>query len=158
MPAEITHLFRATPREQLLGKLYNFRRRSLGRYALAAALLTLARPDLLGHFVLTWLGLTAGFGLLGLAVVYASRHRLAPAPFPATVTFRAERIEVRPADGSPAQTHDWRWVRRADESDRYFFLTVRDFPRLILLLDKQKLSPEETTTFQTWLAARPAAG
>lgn len=152
MTADITRSFRATPSSQFIAKLYTFRRRSLGRYALTAALLTAAWPDLLGHFVLTWLGLTAAFVLLGLLAVYASSYRLVR--FAAQVAFRADAIEVRPADGKPAQTHGWDWVSRVDESNHYFFLTVRDFPRLVLLLDKRQLLPEETATFRTWVAPR----
>ncbi|MDO7874399.1 hypothetical protein Q5H93_06615 [Hymenobacter sp. ASUV-10] len=156
MITQLTRSFRPTPHDQRVAKLYNFRRRSLWRYLLAALLLSAARPGLLGSFALTWLGLSAGLVLLGLAVVLLSSYRMGPASFAAEVTFRAEGIEVRPADGAPAQAHDWRWLRRADESGRYFFLTVRDLPRLILLLDKHRLAPEEITAFRAWVAARPA--
>jgi hypothetical protein len=158
MITQLTRSFRPTPHDQRVAKLYHFRRRSLWRYLLAALLLSAARPELLGSFALTWLGLSAGLVLLGLAVVLLSSSRPAAGPpFEAEVTFRAGGIEVRPATGAPAEVHDWRWVRQADESGTYFFLTLRDFPRLILLLDKRRLAPEEVTAFRMWLAARPGA-
>lgn len=158
MITQLTRSFRSTPHDQRVAKLYHFRRRSLWRYLLAALLLSVARPELLGHFALTWLGLSAGLVLLGLAVVLLSSYRRGSRPaFAADITFRADSIEVRPASGAPAETHDWRWLRQADEAGSYFFLTLRDFPRLTLLLDKRKLAPEEVTAFREWLAARPGA-
>lgn len=158
MITQLTRSFRSTPQDMRVAKLYNFRRRSLWRYLLAALLLSLARPELLGNFALTWLGLAASLLGVGLAVVFASSYWRTPRPvFEAEVTFQADTIVVRPASGAPAETHDWRWLRRTDEAGPYFFLTVRGFPQLILLLDKRKLSPEETDAFRAWVAARNAA-
>lgn len=154
MASQLTYLFRTTPATTLVAKLYSFRRRSLWRYLMGALLLSLARPDLLGSFWPTLAGLALGFGLLGLAVVLGSSYWPSrQSQFEAQVTFQASRIVVQPTGGAPTETHDWRWVLRADEAGRYFFLTVRAFPRLILLLDKHRLSPEEAAAFRSWLAA-----
>ena len=154
MANQLTYSFRSTPATRRVAKLYVFRRRSLWRYLLAALLLSLARPDLLGSFWLTLLGLALGLVLMGLAVVLGSSYwPSSQAQFEAQVIFQANGIVVQPTSGAPTETHAWRWVQRADESNRYFYLTVRAFPRLVLLLDKRRLSPEEIGTFRDWLAA-----
>ncbi|GAB3637368.1 hypothetical protein GCM10027422_29580 [Hymenobacter arcticus] len=155
MVSQIIRPFRTTFANLLAGKLYNFRRRSLWRYLLGALLLSLARPALVGSFWPTLLVLAAGLVGLGLLVVvlssYALRHNQ---QFEAEVTFRADGVVVRPASGAPPETHDWQWVRQASETSRRFFLVVKPFPRLVLLLDKHRLTDEEVATFRTWLAAR----
>lgn len=150
--------FQTTFQHLLLGKLYNFRRRSLWRYLLAALLLSLARPALLGGFWQTWLALSLGLGALGLGVLFLSsywqRHRTG---LDAKITFRTDQIVVRPADAAqPAQTKDWRWILRADESGSHFFLLIGQVPRQYLLLRKAALTAAEVTTFRQWLARREA--
>ena len=156
MVSQVTQQFRTTFSSLLAGKLYTFRRRSGWRYLVGALLLSLARPTLLHSFWPTLLTLATGLVGLGLAVVvlssYAQRRQQL---FEAEVTFRAAGIEVRPANGSPAETHDWQWILQASENQRQFFLVVRSFPRLVLLLNKHRLTTEEVAAFRTWLAARP---
>lgn len=154
MVSQITHNFRTTFASLLAGKLYNFRRRSLWRYLLGALLLSLVWPELVSSFWPTLLVLAAGLVGLGLLVVVASSYALQQQRFEAEVTFRADSLLVHPASGAPPQTHPWQWVRQASETNQRFFLVVKPFPRLILLLDKHRLTDEEVVTFRTWLAAR----
>jgi hypothetical protein len=157
MLAHFTAHFTNTPRYLLLGKLHNFRKRSVWRYLLAGVLLGAARPEWLGSIWLTTPALALGLVALGLGVVvlsaYLQRHKKI---FSAEVTFTAAYITVQPdAAGAPAETHDWQWIRQADETSRYFFLVVQPFPRFGLVLDKRRLTAEQAGTFRAWLAQRP---
>jgi hypothetical protein len=78
------------------------------------------------------------------------RHPLAEA----LVTFRAAGLEVQLANGTPPEMHDWQWVRHASETGQRFFLVLQRFPKLVLHLDKHRLTAEEVTTFRSWLTAR----
>ena len=155
MITQITRQFDSTFLSQLVGKLYRFRQRSLWRYLLGALLLSFARPELLHGFWPTLLALSVGLVSLGLAVVVLSsytqrRHQLAGA----IITFRATGLEVQLANGTPPETHDWQWVRHADETGRRFFLVVQRFPQLVLHLDKHHLTAEEKAALRTWLTTR----
>ncbi|RYY16300.1 MAG: hypothetical protein EOO36_11350 [Cytophagaceae bacterium] len=49
------------------------------------------------------------------------------------------------------ELHDFQqWVRRASETSRRFFLVVQRFPRLVLHLDKHRLTAEEVAALRTW--------
>ena len=155
MVTQITKPFHTTFSTLLAGKLYFFRRRSAWRYLLAALLFSLARPELVNGFWPTLLALAAGLVSLGLLVVVLSSYVQRRRPlFEAVVTFQASGLEVRPANGTRPETHDWHWVRDFGENNRRFFLVVRPFPRLVLLLDKHRLTAEEVATFRTWVAVR----
>jgi L-lactate permease len=154
MVMHITHPFRTTFSSLLVGKLYAFRQRSVWRYLLGALLLSLAQPQLLHNFWLTLVALAGAFVGLGLAMVALSSYvQRRQQLFEADVTFWPTHIEVQPTSGALAETHDWQWVLQASEDKRRFFLVVRSFPRLVLLLDKSRLTAEEVAAFRTWLAA-----
>jgi len=158
MVTHITQQFRTTFSSLLAGKLYAFRRRSVWRYLLGALLFSLAQPQLVGNFWLTLLVLAVGLVGLGLALVLVSSYIQRRQPlFEAEVTFWPTHIEVRPSSGAPAETHDWQWVLQASEDSRRFYLVVRPFPRLVLLLDKPRLTAAEVAAFRTWLAARQSS-
>jgi hypothetical protein len=155
MVTQITQQFQVTFSSMLTGKLYFFRRRSLWRYLLAALLFSLAKPELVNSFWSTLLVLTVGFVGLGLlSVVLGSYTQRRQSFFEGIVTFQATGLEVRPANGATPETHDWHWVREFGEDSRRFFLVFRPFPRLVLLLDKRRLTAEEVDAFRTWVANR----
>ena len=160
MVAQITRRFSISYQSNVRAKLHDFWRRSVWGYLLAALVLAAAQPGLLGSFWLTAGGCLVGFCALGLGVVYlgayVQRHKLT---FNATVTFQESQILVRPdAPGQLPETHTWRWILAWQESATHFFLRIRRFPQLFLLVRKTELTPSETATLRTWLARpRPAA-
>ncbi|MFD1874885.1 hypothetical protein [Hymenobacter bucti] len=158
MVSHITRRFQSDFAALLAGKLYTFRRRSVWRYLLAALLLSLARPTLVHNFWRTLLAAAAGLVGLGLLAVVASSYaQRRQKYFEAEIAFRADGLTVQPTSGALAEAHDWQWVRHASESRHRFYLVLRPFPRLVLLLDKHRLTAEEVAAFRTWLAARHPA-
>jgi len=167
MITQISRKFGPSFQSNLLGKLHNFRRRSVWRYALVSGLAGAGRvllgadkPSPAGSFGLTALVVFAGLcALSGLAMVGSAWAQRASG-FRGEVTFRANDLLVRPDDpGQPAAEQSWACVVSWQESTTDFYLLVRPFPRLYLLLPKRSLSREEATTLREWLRrSRPGAG
>lgn len=156
MVTSIRRSFRVSPHSQLLAKLHQFRRRSGWRYLLASLLLSVVYPSLAGHFLLTWGVLFLGCCALALAAIYVSSYWPRNQPvFEADVAFEEAHIQVWPVGGGGPETKEWGWVLAADESRTHFYLLIRRFPGLSLVLAKTALAPEETTTLRAWLARQP---
>ena len=153
---EITKTFGNTLRDMMRAKLRVFVRRSVYRYAISIALITMAMHGA-DQTLTTWDKLSRGliyFAALCFAIVllYLISALLQSRRFtPRTVTFTESTLIVD--QNGESACHDWGWIISADESSTTISMLIQKLPRLELYLSKHKLDDTEYETLRAWLVS-----
>lgn len=153
---EITKTFANTFYDMMRAKMRWFLRRSLFRYAIAIALITLGIHgsdatlgfgDKVTRGIIYFVALCVGVFVLHIVVAAIQSRRIAPR----TITFTENNLIVKHKGGS---AHcGWDWIIAAEESSTTIALLVQRLPRLELYLPKSKLSEVECRVLRGWLVS-----
>jgi hypothetical protein len=139
----------------LRAKLRGFFRRSLYRYAIAAALLAYAlnianiKAAAIIDFVRIWAIYFLGICAVALVLIVFSTRIQSRRLVPQEVTFREDAIIV--THRGQTETRTWDWIIHAEESRESFAFLVQERPRLELFLGKRHLTEDEYRSLRTWL-------
>ena len=153
---EITKTFGHTFRDMMLAKLRAFRHRSVYRYALGVALITVAAhgsdPTLTASDKFTRGLIYFTLLCLGVFLLYAISASIQSRSIrPRTVTFTNDTLVVN--QNGESANHDWDWIISADETTTMLSLLVQTMPRLELYLPRHKLSDTEYDMLRGWLVS-----
>jgi hypothetical protein len=152
---EITKTFANALPFVIRAKLRGFLRRSIFRYAIAAAILayalnissikSIASIEFLKIWGIYLLGICAFVLILLLVSAVIQSRQLVPQQ----VTFIEDAIIV--SQGGQTETKEWDWIIAAQETVDSLVFLIQKRPRLELFIGKKQLNDDEYQVLLTWL-------
>ena len=128
----------------LVGKLYNFRKRSFWRYLVASVLLAIARPKLFGNLYLTFLGTFLSLILISFAVmIWSAKSQAKKNKFDAVVELFKDKIVIHHLNKDLVEEKDWSWINKIIIKKETIFFETNQHPPLILHIPKKNITDEE---------------
>ena len=128
----------------LVGKLYNFRKKSFWKYLIASVLFSIGKPELFGNFYLTFIGIFLFLIVISLAVmILSAKIQEKKIKFDAIVELFEDKILINHLNKDLVEEKDWSWINKIVIIKEIIFFETNQYPPLIFNIPKKKITDEE---------------